>query len=202
MPRWGMVIDIARCVGCYACTVACKVENGTPPGVWYAPVYEKEVGSYPTAKRLFLPTLCYHCKNPPCMKACPTRAISKREDGVVLVDPNKCCGSRACVAACPYGALTFVEEIKGEFGAELTPWEQARYPQNDGVGTVQKCTFCAHRIDQGNLEPACVQTCPTRCRIFGDLEDPGSEVSKLIREHNGTQARPEAGTDPSVFYLR
>jgi molybdopterin-containing oxidoreductase family iron-sulfur binding subunit len=135
------------------------------------------------------------------MKACPTKAIQKREDGIVLVDPNKCCGSRACVAACPYGALTFVEEVKGEFGEELTPWERARYPQ-DGVGAVHKCTLCAHRIDQGNHEPACVQTCPTHCRIFGDLEDPGSEVSKLIRERNGVQPRPEAGTDPSVFYLR
>lgn len=202
MPRWGMVIDLARCVGCYACTMACKVENGTPPGVWYAPVYEKEVGSYPTAKRLFLPTLCFHCKNPPCMKACPTGAISKREDGIVLVDANKCCGSRACVAACPYGALSFVRETEGEYGAELTPWEQAMSQKNNGVGTVQKCTFCAHRIDQGNHEPACVQTCPTRCRIFGDLDDPGSEPSKLIRERSGVQARPEAGTNPSVYYLR
>lgn len=201
MRRWGMVIDIERCVGCYACTLACKVENGSPPGVWFAPVYEKEVGSYPTTKRLFLPTLCFHCENPPCMKACPTKAIRKREDGIVLVDQNKCCGSRACVAACPYGALSFVGEIKGAFGEELNPWEQVAYAKN-GVGTAQKCTFCAHRVDQENYEPACVQTCPTRCRIFGDLNDPQSEVSKLIRERSGVQARPEAGTNPSVFYLR
>ncbi len=202
MPRWGMVIDLARCVGCYACTMACKVENGTPPGVWYAPVYEKEIGTYPSVKRMFLPTLCNHCKDAPCMKACPTRAIQKREDGVVLVDQEKCCGSRACVAACPYGALTFVEEVKGEFGEELTPFEHALYKQNHAAGTVQKCTFCSHRIDQGIYEPACVQTCPTNCRIFGDLDDPYSKVSKLIRERNGTQPRSEAGTDPSVFYLR
>lgn len=202
MPRWGMVLDLSRCVGCYACTVACKVENGTPPGVWYAPVYEKEVGTYPAVKRIFLPTLCNHCKEAPCMKACPTGAIHKREDGIVLVDQEKCCGSRACVAACPYGALSFVEEIRGEFGYELTPFEQALYSKNHHSGTVEKCTFCAHRIDQEIYEPACVQTCPTHCRIFGDLDDPHSEVSSLIRERNGAQPRPEAGTDPSVYYLR
>lgn len=202
MPRWGMVLDLSRCVGCYACTVACKVENGTPPGVWHAPVYEKEIGTYPSVKRIFVPALCNHCKEAPCMKACPTGAIHKREDGIVLVDQEKCCGSRACVAACPYGALSFVEEIRGEFGAELTPLEQALYGKNHQAGTVQKCTFCAHRIDQGNYEPACVQTCPTHCRIFGDLDDPHSEVSRLIRGRNGSQPRPEAGTNPSVYYLR
>ena len=200
MPRWGMLIDLDHCIGCYACSVACKVENGTPPGVWYAPVYEKEVGSYPTVKRVFLPTLCFHCKEPLCMKACPTRAITKRADGIVLVDQNKCCGSRACITACPYGALTYVEKQEGAFGEELTPFEKAF--QNHREGTVQKCTFCAHRIDQGDYQPACVQTCPTRCRIFGDLDDPNSEVSRVIRERNGVQPRPEAGTDPSVYYAR
>lgn len=200
MPRWGMVIDLARCVGCYACTMACKVENGTPPGVWFAPVYEKEVGAYPQVKRMFLPTLCFHCKDAPCLKACPTGAIHKREDGIVLVDQETCCGSRACIAACPYGALHFVEKETGEFGPELIPMEESVY-RNTVTGTVQKCTFCAHRIERGVYTPACVETCPTNCRIFGDLADPTSEVSRLIRQHNGLQARPEAGTDPSVYYL-
>jgi molybdopterin-containing oxidoreductase family iron-sulfur binding subunit len=195
-----MVIDLDRCVGCYACSVACKAENGTPPGVWYAPVYEKEVGTYPTVKRLFLPALCFHCRDPLCMKACPTAAITKRADGIVLVDQNKCCGSRACITACPYGALTYVEKQQGAFGKELTPFEKAF--QNHWEGTAQKCTFCVHRIDEGNYEPACVQTCPTHCRIFGDLDDPNSEVSKIIRERSAVQPRPEAGTDPSVYYGR
>jgi molybdopterin-containing oxidoreductase family iron-sulfur binding subunit len=170
--------------------------------VWYAPVYEKEIGTYPAVKRIFVPALCNHCKEAPCMKACPTGAIHKRKDGIVLVNQEKCCGSRACVAACPYGALSFVEKISGEFGAELTPLEQALYSKSHQAGTVQKCTFCAHRIDQGSYEPACVQTCPTHCRIFGDLDDPHSEVSALIRGRSGSQPRPEAGTDPSVYYLR
>lgn len=200
MTRWGMVLDLERCVGCYACSVACKTENGTPEGVWYAPVYEKEVGQYPAVKRQFIPSLCMHCDDAPCMKACPTRAINKRDDGIVLVDQEKCCGTRACVAACPYGALSFVEDVKGAFGQELIQLEKKHY--KSVVGTVQKCTFCAHRIDQGVYEPACVQVCPTTARTFGDLDDPYSEVSKLIRQRNGVQPRPEAGTDPSVFYLR
>jgi|SRR3990170_679701 len=200
MTRWGMVLDLQRCVGCYACSVACKTENGTPEGVWYAPVYEKEVGKYPAAKRQFIPSLCMHCDDAPCMKACPTGAINKRDDGIVLVDQEKCCGTRACVAACPYGALSFVEDVKGAFGQELIQLEKKFY--KSVVGTVQKCTFCAHRIDQGVYEPACVEVCPTTARIFGDLDDPYSDVSKLIRQRNGVQPRPEAGTDPSVFYLR
>jgi molybdopterin-containing oxidoreductase family iron-sulfur binding subunit len=202
MTRWGMAIDLQACVGCYACTVACKVENGTPPGVWLSPVYERESGRFPNVKRLFLPTLCNHCADPPCLKACPSAAIARREDGIVLVDQRKCCGSRACVAACPYGAMHFVKRVHGEFGEELTHFEQLLYQQQNTTGTVQKCTFCVHRIDQGVYEPACVQTCPTRARIFGDLDDPRSEVSSVIRRRNGTQPRPEAGTDPSVFYFR
>ena len=200
MARLGMVIDLARCVGCDACTVACQTENGTPPGIQYAPVYRTEVGKFPQAKVIFLPTLCMHCEGAPCMKACPTGAISKREnDGIVLVDQEKCCGSKACMAACPYGALHFYEERRGVYGQELTPPEvqgQAKYTP----GTVQKCTFCVHRVDQG-LEPACVITCPTNCRIFGDLDDPASKVAQLLRERNSIALRAEAGTKPSVRYL-
>jgi molybdopterin-containing oxidoreductase family iron-sulfur binding subunit len=195
-----MIIDLARCVGCDACTIACQTENGTPPGIHYAPVYRKEVGKYPQAKVMFLPTLCMHCKDAPCMKACPTGAISKREkDGIVLVDQDKCCGSKACIAACPYGALHFYEEKSGHYGDELTQPEE-RGLQKFTPGTAQKCTFCVHRVDKG-LEPACVITCPTHCRIFGDLDDPQSQVSQLVRERNAIALRPEAGTNPSVRYL-
>ena len=201
MPRWGMVIDLSLCVGCYACTMACKAENGTPPGIWYAPVYEKEVGRFPNVKRLFIPTLCNHCEDAPCLKACPTGAIFKRDDGIVMVNEEVCCGSRACVEACPYGAMHFYEEEKGEFGDELTPLEKLNFAKWD-PGTVQKCTFCAHRIDEGRYEPACVETCPAKCRFFGDLDDPHSEVSHLVRNGNAQQPREEYGTQPSVSYLR
>ena len=142
MPRWGMVIDLGLCVGCDACTMACKAENGTPPGIWYAPVYEKEVGRYPDVKRMFIPTLCNHCEDAPCLNACPTGAIFKREDGIVMVNEEVCCGSQACVAACPYGAMHFLETEESEFGGELTPLEKMNFAQWE-TGTVQKCTFCA-----------------------------------------------------------
>jgi dimethyl sulfoxide reductase iron-sulfur subunit len=200
LARLGMIIDLVRCIGCDACTVACQTENGTPPGIQYAPVFRKEVGKFPQAKVVFLPTLCMHCENPPCMKACPTRAISKREkDGIVLVDQDKCCGSRACIVACPYGALHFYEGKSGMYGEEITEPEK-RGVKKFTAGTVQKCTFCSHRVDEG-LEPACVVTCPTNCRIFGDLDNPQSEVSRLMRQRNGVRPRAEAGTDPSVRYL-
>ena len=200
MARLGMIIDLARCVGCDACTIACKTENATPPGIHYAPVFRKEVGKFPQAKVLFLPTLCMHCVDAPCMKACPTGAISKRaKDGIVLVDQDKCCGSKACIAACPYGALSFYEEENGHYGKELTAPEERGFKKYT-PGTAQKCTFCVHRVDKG-LEPACVTTCPTHCRIFGDLDDPQSEVSQLMRERNSIALRPDAGTNPSVRYL-
>ncbi len=200
MTRWGMLIDQTRCVGCYACTIACKVENSTPRGIWYAPVYEKEVGHYPTAKRVFLPTLCNQCEDAPCMTACPTKAISRRDDGIIEVNQDVCCGSRACVAACPYGAMHFYDEPGGEFGEELTPLEEL-FKDKYQKGTVQKCTFCSHRIDAGVYTPACVEACPTSCRIFGDLEDPDSNISQYIRRKNAHQPKPEAGTDPSVWYV-
>ncbi|MFN8455741.1 MAG: 4Fe-4S dicluster domain-containing protein [Anaerolineae bacterium] len=135
------------------------------------------------------------------MKACPTRAISKRDDGIVLVDEAKCCGTRACVAACPYGAMHFYEAETGETGRELTPYEKL-FQHKYQKGTVQKCTFCSHRIDAGIYTPACVEACPTECRIFGDLDNPNSEVSRHIRRSNGVQPLAEAGTKPSVWYLK
>ncbi|MFQ5693747.1 MAG: 4Fe-4S dicluster domain-containing protein, partial [Nitrospinota bacterium] len=184
-----------------ACSVACKVENGTPPGVWFSPVYEKETGTYPTVRRLFVPTLCNHCRDAPCVKACPTGALRKREDGIVEVDAERCCGSRACMNACPYGALHLFSGEKEDFVQGGTPFGDRAYA-GARKGTVMKCTFCSHRIDRGVYTPACVQTCPTGCRTFGDLDDPNSEVSQLIREKNGFPLRPEAETQPSVMYIR
>jgi len=199
MTRLGMVIDLERCVGCHSCAMACKVENGTPKGTLWGRVLEKEIGTYPSAKRVFLPVLCNHCKTPACKEVCPSGATVQREDGIVTVDYDKCIGCRYCVMACPYNIRVFMDSVDGYFDQGLTPYEQARY-QEWQTGTVTKCTFCAHRVDKGQ-QPRCVETCPCAARTFGDLDDPNSEVSKLIRERNGQTLRPEVGTDPSVYYL-
>jgi len=197
--RYGMVIDLSSCLTCHACTMACKVENGTPKGVFWAKVLVKESGKYPTPKITTLPVLCMHCQNAPCVQVCPTGATYKRPDGIVAVDYDKCMGCKYCETACPYDARTFIEEIKSYFSEGLTPYEEVMYKKHQ-TGVVEKCNFCVERVAQG-LEPACVQTCSSYARHFGDLDDPNSEVSKLIAQRGGYQLLPELGTEPSVYYL-
>lgn len=207
--RYGMAIDLRRCVGCEACTIACKQENHTPPGVAYAKVIKQEVGEYPHVRRTFLPILCNHCDDPPCVPVCPVGATWKREeDGIVVVDYDICIGCRYCVTACPYGARyfdfgdnyyeplnAFEEQPSHEYGRT---WDRT----NGGspIGNVRKCTFCLHRLARGE-EPACVQTCMPRARIFGDLNNPESEISRLIAERRHTRLKEELGTEPKVYYL-
>ena len=178
MPRYAMAIDLSLCVGCAACAVACKMENEVPPGVFNLWIREREVGEYPNLVVEFRPEQCLHCENPPCVPVCPTGASYQTKDGLVLVDPKKCIACGACIAACPY---------------------DARYLHP--AGYVSKCTFCAHRLEKGKV-PACVETCPTYCRTFGDLEDPESPVAKALKaaERVGV-LRPEQGTRPKLFYL-
>lgn len=199
MARKVMVLDLKRCIGCQSCTIACKLENATPPGIFWAKVLETETGKYPQAKRSFIPVLCNHCQDPPCLRACPSGATTKREDGLVLIDQDTCIGCKACIVACPYEARSFREDGRGYFSEELTPFEKVGY-QKHQKGVVSKCNFCKDRVDKG-LEPACVQTCPTIARVFGDLDDPDSEVSRLIIERHGIQLHPEEGTNPSVYYI-
>lgn len=217
MTRWAMVIDTARCVGCQACTVACKTENETPGDVWYAPVIEYEMGVYPDARMAFLPVLCNHCQDAPCIKACPTNALSRRSDGIVMYDQDACCGSRACMNACPYGALHINFGAEGESIFEDRRTESTvpdrRAEKRYQRGTIQKCTFCAHRIDYGlehglvpgidiEATPACVVTCPAECRIFGDVDDPESPVSEYLRGRGPAKVlRPDAETGAHVFYV-
>lgn len=178
MPRYAMAIDLSLCVGCAACAVACKMENEVPPGVFNLWIREREVGTYPDLVVEFRPEQCLHCENPPCVPVCPTGASYQTQDGLVLVDPKRCIACGACIAACPYDARYL-------------------HPQ----GYVSKCTFCAHRIEEGRL-PACVETCPTFCRTFGDLDDPESPVSQALREAGRVDVlRPELGTKPKLFYL-
>jgi Fe-S-cluster-containing dehydrogenase component len=218
MVRWGMVIDVAKCIGCDACTVACKVENKSPGSIFYAPVLQLEVGKYPKTKRVFLPLLCMHCEDAPCMKACPSKAIYRRPDGLVMVDEAKCCGARACVVACPYNAMHFFDEnnrtIFGNAESEFDRMALNKYK----LMSAQKCTFCAHRIDTAlekklipgvdrDATPACVITCPAECRIFGDLEDEKSPASKYLKKakeegRDVFRLREAANTGPSVIYVR
>ncbi len=198
--RYGMVIDLKRCIGCYGCQISCKSENATPPGILWSRVSFYESGRYPNVKKMHVPLLCMHCGDPPCVSVCPTGASIKRPDGIVSIDSTKCIACQYCVIACPYRARSFYPK-KGEYfpGQGLTPYERFGY-QKHPTGVVEKCDFCLSRVQQG-LEPACVISCMAKARYFGDLDDPGSEVSQLIRNHGGFQIYPEMSTDPSVYYL-
>jgi len=216
VPRWGMVMDLRRCIGCRACTVACKSENNVSLGRFRAVIQEKVIGTFPNTKKVFLPLMCNHCEGsekdgvPPCVKACPEfpgerakfktadgktiryrkGATYKRPDGLILIDKEKCIGCGKCIDACPYGVRSFDPFVK----AGAKPTEQA----------ADKCDMCVHRLDNG-LEPSCVNTCQGRARIFGDLNDPNSAVSTLVKKHNlageDYVLLAEKGTRPHVFYI-
>ncbi|RZI40422.1 4Fe-4S dicluster domain-containing protein [Herbaspirillum sp. HC18] len=186
VKRYAMVIDLRRCIGCDACMVACKAEFDVPLGVFRTWVPYKVVGKYPNVKKQFMPRLCNHCDNPPCVRACPVGATYKVEDGgFVLQHYDRCIGCKACMASCPYNARFMLPKSR---------------TYTDITSVVDKCTFCHHRVTQG-LAPACVQTCIGRARIFGDINDPKSEVSKLVANMPTQVLRPEEGTKPHVFYI-
>ncbi|MEM4297512.1 MAG: 4Fe-4S dicluster domain-containing protein [Nitrososphaerota archaeon] len=200
MVRYGMVIDLRRCIGCGSCAMACKVANGTPPGIFWLRLIYRELGKYPHARIDAIPINCMQCKEPACQKVCPTGATQIRDDGIVIIDDTKCVGCRFCMIACPYGVRFFLDKERTYFPGYKTPFEEVKY-QRHKVGVVSKCDFCLERREKQKLNPACVDVCPCAARYFGDLDDPKSEVSKLIAQHRATQLRPELGTDPSVYYI-
>jgi len=203
MPRWGMVVDLKRCIGCNACSVACKQENTTPDGTLFTKTVSEEIGTYPNVTRVYIPLICNHCEDPPCERVCPTGATYTTEDGIVLVDENKCIGCGACHTACPYKNRYILSKEPFKKGlykqGVLTPFEKQGYPRYV-TGTAVKCTFCHERVAAG-LDPACVTTCPTDARIFGDLDDPQSKVRKLIQSRKGVQPLAQHNTKPKVFYI-
>ncbi|RYH06796.1 sulfate reduction electron transfer complex DsrMKJOP subunit DsrO [Tropicimonas sp. IMCC6043] len=179
IPKWGMVVDLRKCIGCQACTVACIMENDVPEDAFrtHVSVYELVKDGQDPAM-VMLPRLCNHCENPPCVPVCPVEATFKAESGEVLVDASRCVGCAYCVQACPYDARFINHETQ----------------------TADKCTFCFHRTQAGLL-PACVETCVGGARNFGDLNDPESAVSKLLAENEVSVLRPEMQTNPNVYYI-
>lgn len=191
--RWGMLIDTAQCKpGCNDCVTACNKENGlsseTKPtdSQWIRKIEIKDIS---TGRQVSLPMMCQHCANPPCVDVCPTNASFKRADGIVLVDKHRCIGCRYCMMACPYKARSFVHEPLSDQNPDV--------PR--GKGTVESCTLCVHRIDQGQ-QPACVEACSNKVILFGDLNDSNSEIAQKVRSVSSTQLRADLKLNTGVRY--
>ncbi|HVN24530.1 MAG TPA: 4Fe-4S dicluster domain-containing protein [Syntrophorhabdales bacterium] len=180
MARYGMVIDETKCVGCHACRVACQNQNNLHENDAFNFLVEKESGTFPNFSRGFLPAQCQHCDKPPCVSVCPTGASRKRSDGVVIVKEKDCIGCKYCIAACPYNARIITKN-----------------------GSVDKCRFCIELVESGGT-PACVTTCMTGVRIFGDLDDPASDIAQFIAKNrrNLRVLKGELRTGPAVFYRK
>ncbi|MBW2066962.1 MAG: 4Fe-4S dicluster domain-containing protein [Deltaproteobacteria bacterium] len=215
MTRWGMVINLHSCIGCYNCMISCKQEHFLPPGVFFARVLVGESGKYPAVRKLIYPVLCNHCSEPPCVEVCPTGATAQGRDGIVSVDPNACIGCRSCLVACPYQQRTYLPKKQKEYfpGQGLTPYEEIGKNLNPlEPGTVVKCNFCSEILEEALVKgltpgedreatPACVNACPVHARHFGDLDDTSGRLQTLIRDKKAVPLHPENGTKPSVYYI-
>lgn len=176
--KYGFIIDNRKCIGCHACTTACKSEHDVPVGVFRTFVKQVEKGRFPHTRRVFTVMRCNHCTDAPCVEICPVEALYTRPDGIVDFDKNRCIGCKSCMQACPYDALYIDPDTR----------------------TAAKCNYCAQRIDIG-LEPACVNVCPEHAIISGDMDDPFSEISQLLARETVTVRKPAKGTHPNLFYI-
>jgi molybdopterin-containing oxidoreductase family iron-sulfur binding subunit len=227
--KLGMVIDLQRCTGCGSCIIACKNENNVQGDVFWASHISKTTGKFPNVRYEYIPTLCNHCEKAPCVKGCPTGAMHKTAGDITMHDPDKCIGCRYCIVNCPYGVIHFNGEKTHEFwrndepliagittsavevtqqvGGTVIPYynpERELSHKGTGLrykGVVEKCTLCEHRVTRGEL-PYCVEACPANARIFGDLNDPNSEVSYILGKFRAWRLKEDRGTEPKVFYVR
>lgn len=210
MTRWTMVADLERCVGCQTCTAACRHANATSPAVQWRKVLDVEAGSFPSVSRTFVSVGCQHCADPPCVHVCPTKATRQRADGIVTMDYDLCIGCAYCEVACPYQARFFIEAP--HFAYTTAMQNEIEREDLGRLGVAQKCTFCSDRIDFGmanglapgiepRATPACVNACIADALHFGDLDDPNSNVSRLLREQRHFRMHSELGTNPNFYYL-
>ena len=227
--RLAMVIDLQRCTGCGGCVVSCKSENNVQTGVRWAKTIVETIGKFPDVRLNFIPTLCNHCDKAPCVRACPTGAMHKDDGGITAHNPVKCIGCKTCKAMCPYDVVTLNkthphrfwkgkeaaitgctssgEEVVKKVKATGIPYynkdKDSLYP-GGGLrykGIAEKCTFCDHRLKDGKM-PHCVVSCPAKARIVGDLNDPNSEVRRLLGKYRPWRLKEHLGTEPKVFYIR
>ena len=227
--RLAMVIDLQRCTGCGGCFIACKSENNVQSGATWAWVISKTVGKFPNVRSEFIPALCNHCEKAPCARVCPTGAMHKGDGDIVMHTPEKCIGCRSCMATCPYDAIyrnsgephrfwsrntalikgctsapsEVAARVRGKVIPHYNPHKETSSP-GAGLrykGIVEKCTFCDHLVREGKL-PFCVVACPANARVFGNLNDPHSEVSQLLNKYRPWRLKEHLGTEPKVFYIR
>lgn len=204
MTRYGMAVDLSRCIGCNACAMACKVNNNLPKDIWWNTIhmahggaFDTSTGTYGSNEMSYYPVNCMHCANAVCVEVCPTGATVKREDGIVTISPDDCIGCESCINACPYDVRRLIK-TEPEYYLDFAIGD-ATAPKHVG-GTVGKCDFCAGRVDRGD-KPACMELCPGRARYWGDLDDPESEISKAIAGRDVHVLLEEEGTEPSFFYF-
>ena len=207
MTRYGMAVDLNRCFGCHTCATACMIANNLPQDLMFLRVHtvggeeiDTAAGTFPNCELSYMPVNCQHCQNALCVDVCPTGATSRGEDGIISVDGDLCIGCESCIKACPFEGIRTLLAVEPTYYLDLAVGE-ADAPIHK-KGTVEKCTFCKNLIERNEV-PACMQLCPGRARYWGDLDDPGSEVSKAIegREHTFLDNN-SGGTNPNIYYLR